>query len=735
METKKLLEDYVQARTTEVGPYPDIVQNGINTIAGEIPFKLKLAITLAELITFSSHLRKSIQLYDGTLVPTNAIVFALSASGTSKDKSLSTLRKSLATGYEHIEEQRKEFARQKAENIARLEGDGPHDWQKYYRAPKPLQTGLGTVEGLMHHFAEVAENPTGAGSIMTSEIGSELQNNGAMIDIIKTISVAYDLGNIPPKIVKSHENQTAAIKNLPVNALFFGSQEALLYNNEIKNKFKMVFNTQLARRSIFSFTPEVPPKLEIASVDQLYEMREKERERVLAAQQQLNKLTEHLVENTSQEPLTITPEANKLFDVYLEYNSILSDEMPNKFPISKLSRKHKQWLALKLAGTYAILHGETEITEKIYAHAINTVELLVEDLANFERELVKEPYEQLADLCKFQSERGEFFLSLHELRKLSYITGTGSSRSKVDELCTLANSYDENGSYAVSEGGIQYKEIVKTNIGGMSFKVFDTALQGAELKDFMARNSADGYDFLPDVKFPEIMDLLESNAVYSPFKFKNGIRKKENLLGGAKFVVLDVDKSMLTDEEAHVLLSEYNHYIARTSDPDNEFKFRVILEFDSVVEVDERMWKCFIEEIADELGLVIDILPQSQIFLSFAERNVLSVTDGKTLQTKFLLENAAKRMKDKPKPAATLPTKEKNLKLEDPRETFSFAFEAERGSRSNKLYRALAYAIDLGADEDYIVQLANEINNYWVEPMDQDRLERTLLVPALRRVA
>ena len=132
MSTKKLLEEYVQERTNKLASFPDIIQKGINTIAGEVPFKLKLAITLSELITFSSHLRKPIRLYDGTLVPTNAIVFALSASGTSKDRSLNTIRKSLGTAYTHLEELRKEYAREKAENIALLEGDNVENWQKYY---------------------------------------------------------------------------------------------------------------------------------------------------------------------------------------------------------------------------------------------------------------------------------------------------------------------------------------------------------------------------------------------------------------------------------------------------------------------------------------------------------------------------------------------------------------------------------------------------------------------------
>jgi hypothetical protein len=733
MSTLQLLSGYVSERTGNLNSFPDIVQKGINTISGDVPYKLKVAIVLSELITFASHLRKPIALYDGTLVPTNAIVFALSASGTSKDKSLNTLRKSLHTAYTQLEEHRKEYAKDKAEKVAVLNGGKKEDWQNFYVPPKPLQAGLGTVEGLMHHFADIGENPMGAGSIMTSEIGSELQNNGSITDIIKTISVAYDLGNIPPKIVKSTENQTKAVKNLPVNALFFGAQDALLYNNEIKQKFKMVFNTQLARRSIFTFTPEIPARVEVSSIDELYKLREEERNRVLDAQAELDMLTAHLVENTSTAPLVFTDDANKLFDVYMELNSVLSDDMPSKYPISKLSRKHKQWLALKLSGVYALYDQKEEVEEEHYAYAINTVEMLAPQMAEFEKELIKESYEQLADMCKFKAENGQFFLSLHELRKLSYVTGTGASLSKVEELCVMANSYDDDGQYTVSDGGIYYTELVKTDDIGMSAIFFDTDLEGDALKDFMGRNCASGWDVY-DTDFADISNMLSQNAAYTPFIFKDGVRNKENIISGTKFVVLDIDKSQLTDMEAHTLLEDYTHYIVRTSDPSNEFKFRTILELDAVVDIDERMWKYFIQEIAAELGLVIDVLPQSQIFFSFKDRVILSQLNGKTLSTKLLLERASIANKDRPKPARDLPDAKKKAELNDPRETFHYAYSAEPGERSVRVYRALAHAIDLGADGEYLKELAADINGSWMDPMDNGRLQRTLVKPALRRI-
>jgi hypothetical protein len=431
--------------------------------------------------------------------------------------------------------------------------------------------------------------------------------------------------------------------------------------------------------------------------------------------------------------LAISKEADKLFDVYLEYNTIRSEEMSNKYPISKLSQKHKQWLALKLSGLYATLDRDNVITEKHYATAINTIELLTPDLQAFEKELVKEPYEQFVDMCRFTAENGEYFLSIHELKKLSYIVGSGASKAKVDELVMMANSYDETGSYSYVDSGIHYSEIVKTDIVGISYIVFETDKKDAEFKKYVGDKCYKGYEFY-ETEFKELSLLLAENAVYSPFSFVDGVRHKDNVTGGAKFVVLDVDKTFLTNQEAHVLLNQYNHHIALTSDPENVYKYRILLEFNSIVDVDDLTWKALITVIGEELGLVVDILPKSQIFFSFSGRTTLTQLEGETLDSKSLIERAREIIKEKPTPAASLPSKARQQRLEDPRQTFAFAFTAERGERSVKMYRALALAIDYGADAAYITNLAYEINDYWIVPMEVARVKKTLIEPALRRL-
>ncbi len=255
----------------------------------------------------------------------------------------------------------------------------------------------------------------------------------------------------------------------------------------------------------------------------------------------------------------------------------------------------------------------------------------------------------------------------------------------------------------------------------------------SDIKTYMKRNCYKDFEY-DEYKFEDLTELLEENAAYTPFRFKDGKRDRDNIISGAKFVVLDIDKSMLTDMEAHTLLDEYNHHIARTSDPVNEYKFRVLIELDAIVDVDARLWGAFIEEIGLHLGLVIDNVPQSSIFFAFAGREVHSQLEGSPLTVKPLLDRAAIRLRDKPKPARELPASNKKELLADPTTTFEFAFIAQKGQRSTSMYRALAYAIDIGGDEEYVVNLANEINGYWQDPIGQTRLMNTLITPALRRI-
>jgi hypothetical protein len=304
-------------------------------------------------------------------------------------------------------------------------------------------------------------------------------------------------------------------------------------------------------------------------------------------------------------------------------------------------------------------------------------------------------------------------MNLHNLRKLGFIPMRGQSLTNMKELVKLANSYDETGTYSLKNDCITYKEIKKSD------KILVSYLECTGTKEQRARKCVDGYQ-CDEFEFSDLKELLEGDYAYSPFKFINGIRGKENIISGCKWIVLDIDSSEITDEEAHVLLSDINHYVVRSSNKNNPNKFRVLIELDAEVDIQDIKWKPFIEAISTDLGLTADGLPKSQIFFSYSGRNILSTLDGTPLATKPYLDVIANLQDRKPK---KLTKNSCNTMLNDPFNTFDKAFNAQDGEGRRRIIWALRYARELGATKEYCHNLLDQIVDYWVFPLPEQDVQ------------
>lgn len=726
---EKMLKEYLDNKGAFSGELPPYVHELTNAVTGELPYKMKLTIAMSEIVLFSSQFARHIKLEDETLVPVNAISFVLASSGFSKDRTANTLRKCFADGYKVIDDRRKDLAIEKAIGMASATGkyedpSDPKAWKQYYSEPRPLFVATSTEEGLVSHLNDLERDKIGAGYLYVGELGSELQSNANITNNIRLWSEIYDLGNKEVKVLKSKEGQSSEIKKVGVNGLFIGSHENILYDDSVKTKFKMEFSTKLARRSFFNFNPDEVQARSYASVP---EMLKQEKEEEKAAHAYSIKLNSEAV-NVAQfnmgialrQPIRESEDAHDLFIAYKRYNEEVSESMSKLFPISKLVRKHAQWRALKLAGAFAIYEKHSTIEARDFIHAMSFIELLDSDMRSFEDEFRKEAYEQFVDYMHFIAQEGKADISIHKLRKMGYIPTSGNSDPRIKELVKLASSYDKSGVYTIDDNAVNYEEIVNTDILGISF------LPVTGTKEQRAKSCASGYEYTK-VEFNQLQELLALDMAYSPFEFQDGVRGKDNVVGGTKVLVLDIDKSTITDEECHFLLQDLNHHIARTSDPDNAFKFRIILELDAVTDVKDILWKEFMRSVSSSLALEADPLPKSQIFFSYADRNVLSVTDKHPLATKeHILMAYSSEKADKQDPTQ-LPKKQQDALLNNPLDTFFYAFEAQNGEGSRSLIRAAYHARDLGATTEQIIDLMHEINDYWVVPLDATRLENTII--------
>lgn len=729
MTTLELLEEELKKRGVFSTPLPKFINELADSIPNKLDPKMKLTIAVSEIILFASQFRRNIRHWNNSLIPINAITFCISGSGTGKDSSINAMRKNFLGGYEVINHLRVEKAKDAAKSIAKSKGlampDNPDVYEKFYDKPMPLFVAPSTNEGFIQYLNELDRSGIGAGFILSGEFGAELLTSPTIIANLQLLAELYDEGKKEVKVLKDKDKQSEEIKNLPVSALFMGSPENILFDETVKKKFKTEFTTKLARRSFFNFNFFEVEEPTYSNINELL----KEEMKIEDIARNLNeKYTEEFrllaldQINKCGVPLEIDIKTRELVTLYKKYNQQKASKVNKQYPITQLVIMHLYWKALKLAGALAIIKNKSSISELEYKEAITFTELLNEDMKNFEIELVKDPYELFVGFCQTILQDNKCFVDTHSLRKMGYISTTSNTTSKLKDLANLASSYDPSGVYKVTDTGIEYTKLVKTTGNGVSY------LEVSGSKDDRKLACSKNFNYAV-VEFKNLAGMLAKDFAYSPFKFRDGIRNKSNIEGGVKWIALDIDDSVYSDEQMHEILQDYNHHIARTSDPNNPFKFRVLLELDSIVDLGDKEYKNFIKSISNYLDLKIDILPKSQIYFSYSGRNVLSVTDKYPLETKDHIMNAynTTTLSNPTEYIDTLSDKQKKALLSDPLTTFSYAFEAPEGKGSVSLYRAAKHAKDLGMSKEEVINLIQEINSYWIRPMDQTRLNNTLI--------
>ena len=740
------LTDKLNSEGALHGELPPVVKQIMAAIPSPtIPDRMKAVIAVSEIVLYASHFRRNIYHWEGFDLPINSIGIVIAASGEGKDSSVNAARRCFANGYSIIDDKRQKHAKDSAISEAQSAGETEATkweiYKDYYRAPNPLFAAPSTPEGFIQHLNDLDLEGIGAGFLYSGEIGSELSHSKVIKENIQVIAEIYDLGNKEVKLVKGREHQSKEVKSFPVSALFVGSQANILYQEAIKSIVKIELETKLARRSWFAFCQDTIPKADYTDLDQMWEAEEAE---ALAAQKakeaasiQVTTMTNHNITQTGV-PITVHEDVQKLFSYYKRYNSDLADTLPKLYPMSALVRRHIQWKVLKLSGAIAIFDGSDIIQKHHFIQAMRFAELLDRDMALFEAELVKEPYEIFVDYIQSIAVDGKASIGLHELRKRKLVATAGDPTRKLKDLAHLAAAYDENATYQIKDSAIHYEEIVNTDILSISFKPIDnsgifSAISKGLTKDeinkqksIVASSATYGFE-IAETTFPELRDLLQYDYAYSPFKFRDGVRRKENLYGGTKWLVLDIDSSNITNEECHFLLSDINHHIALSSDATNKFKFRVLLELAAPVSLDPIAWRNFFMAVADDLSLTADPVPQSQIFFSYSGREVLSVLDAEPLPVRDYLMLALESS-----PLTTpkvLTTPQKQSLIADELETFSPAFNARAGEGSRKMIWAARYAYsDLGMPKDDVIDLIYRINDYWAPlSMKEPRLQATII--------
>jgi len=707
-----------------------------------VPKRVKYVLSISHLTNYAGQFRRNIRLWDSTPVPINAISFVILNSGAGKDSSNNAIKKCFSPGFEILEQQVEKEVTKKAISRAKSAGEDPAEEYEVYRdymlPIPPVFMAITTGPGLIQHINDIGALPLTSSFLYSGEISDELAYNPNAVENIKILSEVYDLGIKEAVYTKGKEFRTNGITGQPVSALFVGSPGHILYDEATKKKFHVAFMSKLARRSWFCYSPErvEEPKFDTVSDLIAYEeaIKTQSMEARAAISEQVKAIT-HFGLDTAGVDLDVDDGVAELFVVYKRYNSELVETLANQESTYALIRSHLQWKALKLAGALAIMDQSDVVTVEHYIDAIRYSEILDQDMEVFEKDLNKAPHEQFVDYMKTMvTNENKAVISVHDIKKLGFSSSV--TKNRLLELIKLSAGYDTDGIYSLinEDSAVQYEPIIRTEDVIISYKEMDmSSLNKAvanedkeairKAKESLAANTAYGFD-VAETTFNDLDLLLGGDYAYSPFKFKNGVRGKNNIEGATKWLVLDIDDSLITASEAHFMLSDINHHVALSSDPNNDYKFRVLIELDAPVALNAVAWKHFYLAIANDLALKVDPLPQSQIFFSYANRPVMSNTDAEPLKVRDYVMKAIEKANDKEFKNKTIGTTQKRLLLEDALETFAYAFNSEHGAGSRNMIRAMYHAKDLGASLDEALELLEDINNYWISHMPDDRLER-----------
>ncbi len=665
-----------------------------NSLDKEIPLSMRLNISNFSLASFISHFHTKIVL-DDSFIPTNFVGFTLAQSGSAKTSSVNGLERALGRGYDVIEQARKEKQEIRAKEIA--EANDEENWLKYVKPLNPLSNSLSTEAGMIKKLNSFAEEGVGLPSLFIDEIGTELACSPDIVPNIKLVSELFDAGNKKSRALATEENERAEVSGMGMSAMFIGSEHNVLLDESIMKKFNSEFVTKLARRCFFNF-PEFEFKEETYdSIESILNSADSQKEFQVANSLEIRDMAYNVAEKLIHNDINnvmIDVDADRLYKIYKFHCKYQSQEHTEEAIL--LEQLHRHWKVLKLAGVYAVADERNSISTDDLIEAISFAELIDGELAKFIELSKREHYEILIDLLRVDDR-----LSLHELRKKEIITGGGKAESKAVSLIELANSKLSGEGMLKFEDGNVFLELFKKEIMKASYKLVSGT------KEERAYNVHDGF-ISKETSFQKLSSLLSNDTAYTPCVFKEGKRSNDNTIGGIGFIVLDIDNSDITYTEAHDMLSDFNHHIAKTSNNENPYKFRVLLELDITLEINNMLWKSLMESVKRYTGLDIDILAYSQIYFGYKDREVLSIIDADKFPISSLLPDLSKEIKTVKK----LPTSKINDAFDDRFNIFEYAYEAAGDTRSAFLYRAMKHCFDLGFSKEQTFSLVEDIIEY-----------------------
>lgn len=668
----------------------------------------------------ASMMRCQILTLDNEQVPINGYFVDLAPSGFGKGLSTNFFEEKLIHEFREVF-MNDTFPLLAAENLPKVANDraiskssDPDDElqrvEKEFDSLGPLlfsfDSGTPAAVKQIRHKLLLAQG--GSLNLQMDEVGTNLTGN---LEIFASFLELYDLGRIKQKLTKNTKENTRFDDipgRTPTNALLFGTPNKLLDGGKVEEEFIGLLDTGYARRCWFAYVPKIIKNGQESA------------KAILA--QRMNTSTQSDIDDISEQfadladignmnrKLNMSEEVTLMFIEYQLDCERRADEIGDHDEIRKAEQTHRFSKALKLAGAYAFVDGDLEVTKEHAHHAIRMAETSGD---NFARLLTRErPWVKLAN---YVANTRRKVTHPDMMEDLPFYRGSQSQRQEMLNLA-IAHGYQNN------------IIIRKSFSDGVEFLEGET-LEATDLNELCVSHSDDiAQGYQNEVAPWEQLHLLTQadGLHWVNHHLIDGHRKEDNAIPGFNMVVIDVDHGV-NIETAKSLLEGYKCLFYTTKrHTEQEHRFRIIMPTNYVLKLEASDYKEFMNNLYEWLPFETDTGTNQRARKWLSHDGDYEYLDGDCLDVLPFIPKTSKN-------------EERKQRLDDQRSMDNLERwvinNTGDGNRNNQLLKYALILVDAGFDYTGIRQRVVELNDKLPNKLTEDEIMGTIMVTAGKAIA
>ena len=255
-----------------------------------------------------------------------------------------------------------------------------------------------------------------------------------------------------------------------------------------------------------------------------------------------------------------------------------------------------------------------------------------------------------------------------------------------------------------------------------------TNMTAVQAKDMKKKVSAKGFHNVTLKNLSDFAMLASNETSYAAYHFNQGHRTLENLVRKSNVLLIDVDDTKFSIQDMHSILADYRHVLSTTSDKTNMFKYRIIIELDSFIELNNIQWKIFYGSVCNMLHIDYDENINQAGFMIGYDDSLILKNEGKLLPASSHVERALSDAVEPEKIVQLTDQDDLDAAFDEREDTYAYWYDNPAMSqRSLKLYSLMRKLCAVGFDREMVVEILEEVNDGLDFPLPTNRMRDTLL--------